>query len=227
MLKNIINIINVKNIYYIYYIYYIYMVKAGFLKTIRKNIYFNKSLLLLLLLILIIILFFIFNKSIENLEGMQKGPQSMEAFIWVIGTETPTKDANLIYKVWPDFKEANRDDDSLIFERHQHLGLIDYIKESYPEYEFTTDDITFIRSPETFPAITFNLRDDRTGAPMKNDMILIAGAHNTPSDVINRSFIDYKNKYYSQLYTNGGANTRRSSTQPDKPPKEDQIKPAS
>jgi hypothetical protein len=62
---------------------------------------------------------------------------------------------------------------------------------------------------------------------MKNDMIFIPGAHNTPSDVINKRFIDYKNKYYSQLYTNGGANTRRSSTQPDTPPKEDQIKPAS
>jgi hypothetical protein len=221
MLKNI---INVKNIYYIYNIY---MVKAGFLKTIRKNIYFNKSLLLLLLLILIIILFFIFNKSIENLEGIQRGPQSMEAFIWVIGTETPTKDANLIYKVWPDFKEANRDDDSLIFERHQHLGLIDYIKESYPEYEFTTQDINWLRSPEIFPVITFNLRDDRTGAPMKNDMIFIFLADKATSDVINKRFIDYKNKYYSQLYTNGGANTRRSSTQPDTPPKEDQIKPAS
>ena len=221
MLKNI---INVKNIYYIYNIY---MVKAGFLKTIRKNIYFNKSLLLLLLLILIIILFFIFNKSIENLEGMQKGPQSMEAFIWVIGTETPTKDANLIYKVWPDFKEANRDDDSLIFERHQHLGLIDYIKESYPEYEFTSEYEKFFRSPDIFPLITFNLRDDRTGAPMKNDMVIIyyANTYATPEN-LNKIFIDYKNKYYSQLYTNGGANTRRSSTQPDKPPKEDQIKPA-
>jgi hypothetical protein len=204
------------------------MVKAGFLKTIRKNIYFNKSLLLLLLLILIIILFFIFNKSIENLEGMQKGPQSMEAFIWVVGTETQTKDANLIYKVWPDFKEANRDDDSIIFERHQHLGLIDYLKEAYPEYEFTTDDINWLRSPESYPAITFNLRDDSTGAPMKNYMIFIPQAHNTPSDVINRRFIDYKNKYYSQLYTNGGASTRRSSlTQPDKPSTADQIKPAS
>ena len=203
------------------------MVKLGFIKTIKKNKYFNKLFTpLIILLLLIIILFFVFNKSIENLDvienGIQKGQQSMECFIWVVGTETSTKDSNLNYSIWPTFKFINKDDTSIIFETHQHINFGSYFVEVYPKWLDFGVDVSYLKDPSIFPIITCNLRHDITRAPMKNDIFVING--DITYEKLNKGFIDYKNKHYSELYTNGQQNSKRRSTQPDK---SEQIKPAS